>query len=146
MDGRRAWRWATKSWWPGEKSFAAKVLEALDGAARAGRRKSSVGGAAAPAHGELEANRLARTGFKVLGLPDEPGELAGRGKWMAEKALLGALIRQRTGVGNGWVASRLAMGHEVMVARTVRRVRENGELGKRLAELEPRVLEERPEA
>ena len=58
---------------------------------------------------------------------------------MEEKALLAALIRKRTGVRNAWVASRLAMGHEVMVTRAVRRVRERRELGKKLADLEGRV-------
>ncbi len=60
---------------------------------------------------------------------------------MEEKALLAALIRKRTGVRNAWVASRLAMGHEVRVTRAVRQLRESPALGKRLAELEIRMLD-----
>jgi len=128
-----------RGWYLGEKSFAAKVLETI-GLAGSERKKTSAGGDAARAHGLAEAERLASTGLKALGLPGEPTGLMGRGKWMEEKALLASLIRKRTGARNGWVASRLAMGHEVMVTRAVRKVREDRALGKRLAELEKAVL------
>jgi len=127
-----------RGWCLGEKSFATKVLEGLGGT-NSGRKKASTGGEVAREHGQAEAERLATRGLEALGLPIEPPDLAGRGKWTEEKTLLAALIRKRTGVRNAWVASRLAMGHEVMVTRAVRRVRESPALGKRLAELEGRV-------
>jgi hypothetical protein len=55
------------------------------------------------------------------------------------KDAAGRLDRKRMGVRNASVASRLAMGHEVMVTRAVKRVRESRELGKKLADLEGRV-------
>jgi len=128
-----------RGWYLGEKGFAAKVLEAI-GTTGSNRKKASTGGEAAREHGAAEAERLASAGLRILGLPVQPLDLLGRGKWMEEKALLASLIRKRTGVRNAWVASRLAMGHEVMVTRAVRRVRESRELGKRLAELEAKVL------
>ena len=127
-----------RGWYLGEKSFAAKVLGAIG--LKPARKKGSAGGEAARAHGETEAERLASSGLRVLGLPDDPVELAGRGKWAEEKALVAALVRGRTGVRNGWVASRLAMGHEVAVTRAVRRIRESRDLAKRLAGLEAKVL------
>ena len=129
-----------RGWYLGEKSFAAKVLEAIG--LEPARKKASAGGEAARTHGEVEAERLASSGLRALGLPDDPVELAGRGKWIEEKTLVAALVRRRTGVRNGWVAARLAMGHEVAVTRAVRRIRESRDLAKRLAGLEAKVLGE----
>ena len=42
--------------------------------------------------------------------------------------LLAALVRERTGVKNAWVAERLAMRHEFHVTRAVKRVREEKQL------------------
>jgi hypothetical protein len=42
--------------------------------------------------------------------------------------LLAALVRERTGVKNAWVAERLAMRHEFNVTRAVKRVREEKQL------------------
>lgn len=54
-------------------------------------------------------------------------KLRGRGKWIREKAVIAAVIRKRTGVGNLWIARRLEMGHEGSVTRAVRWAREEGE-------------------
>lgn len=79
---------------------------------------------------------MAAAGMVALGLPTRVAELSGRGRWRDEKALLAVLIRRRTGVANGWIAERLAMGHAVNVTRAVRRLREDRTLAKRMSALE----------
>ncbi len=74
-----------------------------------------------------EAERIAKGGLAALGVPDAAFELRGRGKWIREKAVIAAVIRKRTGVGNLWIAGRLEMGHEGSVTRAVRWVREDSE-------------------
>ena len=59
-----------RGWCLGEKSFAEKVLAALAGGARPKRRKGSVAGAAARAHDEAEAERLALAALRALDAPD----------------------------------------------------------------------------
>ena len=93
-------------------------------------------GEAARAYDTAEAERLATEGLAVLGLPDDPAILSGRGKWMPEKAVVAALIRQQTGVGNLWVAGRLGMGHEGTVTRAVRWTREDPDGRMSLQDLE----------
>ncbi len=83
-----------------------------------------------------EAERLAKAGLKSMGLPGKAEKLVGRGKWLEEKSVLVSLIRKRTGVRNGWIADRLAMGHEGNVTVALRRVRESPKLMRRLAKLE----------
>ena len=113
-----------RGWYLGQKGFAEKVLEAISAATRPKRKKGSLGGEAAKAHDHAEAERIAKGGLAALGLPDAAFELRGRGKWTREKAVIAAVIRKRTGVGNLWIAGRLEMGHEGSVTRAVRWVRE----------------------
>jgi REP element-mobilizing transposase RayT len=125
-----------KGWYLGEKSFGERVLESLAGVVRPARKKGSVAGTAARAYGEAEAERLATAALAALELPSSGRELAGRGKWSKEKALVAALIRKRTGVLNSWIARRLGMGHEVSVTRAMRKVRESKAWAKRENDLE----------
>ncbi len=126
-----------RGWYLGEKTFRETILASLSGQAQTEkRRKGSVRGEAAKAYDTAEAERLATEGLAVLGLPDDPAILSGRGKWMHEKAVVAALIRQQTGVGNLWVAGRLGMGHEGTVTRAVRWTREDPDGRMRLQELE----------
>jgi REP element-mobilizing transposase RayT len=126
-----------RGWVLGEKGFVETVLAALGGQQLAEKKeKGSVGGEAVKAHDEAEAERIAKVSLALLGLPDEVEKLAGRGKWLEEKAVIAAVIRQRTGVGNRWIARRLAMGQESSVVRAVRRAKENATEVKRMQDLE----------
>ena len=128
-------------WYLGEKSFGEKVLAALSGEALVEKKmKASVGGEAVKAHDEAEAERIARDGLALLGLPKDHGLLVGRGRWLEEKAVVAALIRKRTGVGNRWIAKRLGMGQEGSVTRAVRWAREDAAGMKKVAELERRLV------
>ena len=130
-----------RGWYLGEKSFAEKVLATLSGEELAAKKqKRSVGGDAAIAHEQAAAERIVRAGLAALGLPDDPATLPGRGKWLQEKAVVAALVRKRTGVGNRWIAGRLGMGHEGNVTRAARLAREDAATGRRLEELEKQLV------
>ena len=64
-----------RGWCLGERSFAEKVLEAIAGGARPKRRKGSVAGAAASAHDEAEAERLAVAALRAMDAPTEASQL-----------------------------------------------------------------------
>ena len=124
-------------WVLGEKGFVETVLAALGGPQLLDKKgKGSVGGEAVKAHDEAEADRIVRMSLAMLGMPVEAEDLAGRGKWLQEKAVIAAVIRKRTGVGNRWIAQRLAMGQESSVVRAVRRAKENAAQKKRMKDLE----------
>ncbi|GAA5484716.1 hypothetical protein Hsar01_03962 [Haloferula sargassicola] len=112
-----------RGWYLGGESFGEKVAAAM-GQGKV-RRRASVSGGAALAHDEAEAERLVKRLLEEQGLPTGRVALSGRGKWQREKALVCSLVRKRTGVSNGWLASRLSMGHESSVTRALRRVRES---------------------
>lgn len=123
-----------RGWYLGEPTFGEKILEAIK-AVGGLRKKSSVGGGAAKAHDEAEAQRLVVAALAELGVPDDAAELTGRGRRKDEKEMVAALVRSRTGVANRWIATRLSMGHEVSVTRAVRRFREDPKAARRLKAL-----------
>ena len=98
-----------------------------------------MGGAAVRAHDETEADRIATACLALLGLPDDAEKLAGRGRWLQEKAVIAAVIRKRTGVGNRWIARRLGMGQESSVIRAVRKTKEDGSAARKMRDLENRL-------
>ncbi len=110
-------------WYLGERGFGQKVLEAIKGAVIVDRNKSSVGGGAARAHDEAEAERIIVAALAELGAPGDAAGLSGRGVWKDDKEMVAALVRSRTAMTNRWMAARLGMGHEVSVTRAVRRFR-----------------------
>jgi putative transposase len=126
-------------WYLGEKSFADKILEAIKLPGVVEKKKRRIGGVAARAHDEAEAERLISRALELLGLPGDSADLRGRGKWKDETELVAALVRKRTGMPNRWVAERLGMGHEVSVTRAVRRFREDRKQAARLNDLEGMV-------
>ena len=128
-----------RGWYLGEKGFAEQILDAISAAVHPKQKRASVGGAAARAHDESEAERIVTAALAVWNLPADAAQLAGRGKWSPQKELLAAMVRQRTGVGNAWIAARLGMGHEVSVTRAVRRTRENPATAKLLLDLESKI-------
>jgi len=130
-----------RGWYLGEKSFGEKVLAALAGEALVEKKMiASVGGEAVKAHDEAEAERISSEGLALLGLPDDSALLAGRGRWLVEKAVIAAMIRKRTGAGNRWIAKRLGMGHEGSVTRAARWAREDVVGRTRVAALEKMLV------
>lgn len=123
-----------RGWYLGEEAFGKKLLGRLSGKVKKGWSKGSLRGEAARSHDESEAERLVKVGLKALGLPPRRA-LEGRGKQLDAKALLAALIRERSRMENGWVALRLSMGSESSVTRAVRRVREEKRLQAKYREL-----------
>ena len=99
------------------------------------RKRGSVGGGAAKAHDEEEAQRWAVAALAELGVPDHVTELAGKGRRKDEKELVAALMRSRSGVMNRWIAARMSMGHEVSVTRAVRRFRDDPKAARKLQAL-----------
>lgn len=87
------------------------------------KEKGSVRGLAVKAHDEAE--RIAKASLALPDLSNDVEELAGCGRWLREKSVIAAVIRRRTGVGNRWIARRLAMGPKSSVVRAVRRAKEN---------------------
>jgi hypothetical protein len=116
-----------RGWYLGEEAFGKKLLGRLSGKVKKGRVKGSLRGEAVRSHDEAEAERLVKAGLKALGLPPRR-VLEGRGKQLDEKALLAALVRERSGISNRWVAERLSIGSESSVTRAVRRVSEENRL------------------
>ena len=131
-----------RGWYLGEKGFAEKLLAEIREEIVLKRKKGNLRGEAARSHDAVEAERLIFLSLKWLGLPAGAEELTGRGKWRDEKSVIAALVRERVGVKNSWVAERLAMGHEGNVTRAVRRTREEKPLQKLQAEL-TQMLESR---
>lgn len=129
-----------RGWVLGEKGFVETVLAVLGGQGVAEKKgKGSVGGQAVKAHDETEADRLALASLALLGLPDSAEQLAGRGRWLLEKAVIAALIRKRTSVSNRWIAGRLGMGQESSVIRAVRRTKEDAREAGKMHDLENRL-------
>lgn len=60
--------------------------------------------------------RLLEAGSRDLGLPADPAALK---KSDGRKVLMAMAIRERTGVENGWISQRLAMGSPTSVSRLV---------------------------
>ena len=128
-----------RGWYLGEREFGQQLAREI--AAVSEREHRAISGEVAKAHDVDQAERLMQWGLEQLGLPTDPPQLEGWGKWVAEKSLLSALVRRRTGVSNVWVAERLAMGHEGNVTRALRRVRESQPLSEQLQALEDQVPE-----
>jgi hypothetical protein len=100
-----------------------------------GRRKGTCGDDLACDYGERDAERLVAEGARVLGISAEPGDLALMKKGDERKALLAALLRQKTGVATAWIARRLAMGHPGSVSRLIGSVRKDPVLANRCRKL-----------
>ena len=110
-----------RGWYLGDSGFRDRLLELAEGLVKRVQR-GSVSGAAVREHGEREAERLVVGGLKVLGLPVEAGKLRCLKAGEAGKAVVARLLRERTTVGNRWIAGRLGMGHAGGVGRITSRV------------------------
>ena len=125
-----------KGWCLGEKNFKDRVLDSITEVLAQGREKQSIAGGAVRAHDERAAGKEASAALKALGVPCEEGELAVRGLYLKEKALVATLLRKRHVAANGWIAKRLGMGHSSNVSNALRKVREDRSLMRRLRKLE----------
>lgn len=81
------------------------------------RPKGSQTGEPLCEHGAAEAEWLLLMALPALGLPTSTKELVLLSKSAPRKAAVGTLLRKRTAAANGWIAERLAMGHESTVSR-----------------------------
>jgi REP element-mobilizing transposase RayT len=117
-DGRideKAMKALRRGWYLGEATFGDRLLDLM----KKPSAKKSRASEAPKEHGEAEAERLAIEALTRLGLAAVPQELAQLRKGDERKVLVACLLRQRTSVGNPWIAKRLAMGHSGSVSRLV---------------------------
>ena len=120
----------------GDESFRDRLLALVGKGSTALRAKGSWTGKAVAAHGEREAERLAATGVRELGLCDDGGNLLPARKGDPRKVALATFVRSRTAVGNEWIANRLEMGHNRSVSRLIRQGTDHKEVRKCLHKLE----------
>ncbi len=130
---RRGWYLGKKS---SRKSFKDRLLKLLEKASQTTGVTRNRTSQVQREHGEAEAERIVRSAVKILGLPATAVALTKLPKSDGRKVALAALLRDRTSVGNPWIATRLAMGHPGSVTRMIGTCRKPGELAssmKRLA-------------
>ena len=99
----------------GKETFRDRLLKLLDKATQPGGGSRNRTGEALRDHGKMEAEWIARRSLKSLRLA--PATLATFPKSDPRKAALAALLRERTSMGNSWIAARLAMEHPGSVSR-----------------------------
>ncbi len=125
-----------RGWYLGEETFRDRLLVLVDKTRGVQARKRRKAAGAEKDHGEKDAERLVQEYGPRLGLPESAAELADLRKGDERKALLAALLRQRTTVAFDWIAKRLHMGHSGSVSRQVSKVKRDQKLRKRINELE----------
>jgi len=129
----------------GDGSFKDHLLDFFGSMAKGSGKptnRSNLSGAAIRDQDELEAERLILRISAELGIDSTPGNLAGRGRFLKQKAILAWFVKSRTGVSNEWVSKRLATGHPSGVSKAVRRVTDDPRLlrqAKRLAKAEEKA-------
>ncbi|MEY3896664.1 MAG: hypothetical protein RLZZ214_2184 [Verrucomicrobiota bacterium] len=106
-----------RGWYLGKETFKDRLLKLLDKATQPASGNRNRTGEALRDHGEKEAERIVRRSLKSLRLAPATEALAKLAKSDCRKAALASLLRERTSVGNGWIAARLAMGHPGSVSR-----------------------------
>lgn len=116
-----------RGWYLGKDSFKDRLLKLLEKAGKGSGSARNRTGEALREHGEAEAERMVRRGAKILGLPTTADAMAKLPKSDVRKVLLAALVRERTSVGNSWIAGRLSMGHPGSVSRLIGTCRKSGE-------------------
>jgi len=106
-----------RGWYLGKETFKDRLLKFLDKTTLPVGGSRNRTGEAFRDHGENEAERIARRSLKSLRIAPGAEALAKLAKSDPRKVALAALLRERTSVGNGWIATRLAMGHPGSVSR-----------------------------
>jgi putative transposase len=116
-----------RGWYLGKETFKDRLLKLLENPGRTSGGTRNRTGEALKEHGEAEAERIVRRAVKILGLPVTADAMAKLPKSDERKVTLAALLRDRTSVGNSWIARRLAMGHSGSVSRMIGSCRKSGE-------------------
>jgi putative transposase len=106
-----------RGWYLGKETFRDRLLKLLDMATQPAGGIRNRTGEALRDHGKREAERIVRRSLKSLRLAPATAALAKFPKSDPRKAALATLLRERTSVGNSWIADRLAMGHPGTVSR-----------------------------
>jgi putative transposase len=104
-----------RGWYLGGISFRDQLL----GLTRKVSSRKAPPGMAQRKFDESAAAALALEALTALGLPTMAEDLSAMRKGDLNKVLVASLLRERTSVGNGWIAKRLAMGHSGSVSRLV---------------------------
>ena len=106
-----------RGWYLGKETFKDRLLKLLDPTAGNALSGKSRSGGATRDYGEKEAARIVREGLKALGVSSAKSALAALAKSDRRKIVLAGILRAKTSAGNGWIATRLAMGHPGSVSR-----------------------------
>lgn len=130
-----------RGWYLGKESFKDRLLKLLEKSSRASGGARNRTGEALRDHGEKEAERIVRRAAKVCGLPPGAEVMAKLPKGDGRKVALASLLRERTSVSNGWIATRLAMGHPGSVSRLLGSCRVSGKWLSTRSELEKAIDE-----
>ncbi|MBG7607824.1 MAG: hypothetical protein IZT59_07360, partial [Verrucomicrobia bacterium] len=121
-----------RGWYLGEPSFVDKLRSLVE----TKPHRTTGADPVARSHDEAGAEELARRALAAVGLPSAAKSLSKLRKGDTGKVLVAVLLRERTAVGNRWVAQRLAMGHTGSVSRLVGAFGKNKEELTKLRELE----------
>jgi putative transposase len=124
-----------RGWYLGKATFKDRLMKLMEkaGETSGGTRKRT--GEALREYGEAGAERIVRRGAKILGLPATAAAMAKLPKSDGRKVAVAAVLRDRTSVGNSWIASRLAMGHPGSVSRMIGSCRSSRELSPLIKQL-----------
>jgi putative transposase len=117
-----------RGWYLGKETFKDRLLKLLEKTGQISDGTRNRTGEALREHGESEAEHIVRRMVKSLGLPTTADAMAKLPKSDGRKVVLAALLRDRTSVGNSWIAKRLSMGHSGSVSRMIGTCRKSGEL------------------
>jgi len=120
------WAEIRKGWFLGDETFRAQLMDRMDGVMK-GKRRSSFSGEQVRGHDLIEAERLVKTGLKVLGLSED--DLNKLLKNCPQKYAVAWLVRRNTCVENRWIKDRLQMGQATNFATFLKRM-EQGDFGK----------------
>jgi hypothetical protein len=124
-----------RGWYLGKGTFKDRLLKLLEKTGKtSGSTRNRTGGALRE-QGEVEAGRIVRRAVKILGLPTTADSMAKLPKSDDRKVALAALLRDRTNVGNSWIAKRLSMGHSGSVSRMIGSCRKSGALASTIKKL-----------
>ena len=112
-----------RGWFLGQENFRDKLLGLMDKGKSVIRKKDSYTGGAVRAYNENEAERIVGVVGAALGLSTIREDLMLLKKGDRRKVICAAIAKDRTAVGNEWLAERLAMGHGSYVSTLVQRIR-----------------------
>jgi putative transposase len=124
-----------RGWYLGDDTFRDRLLALVEKGSKRLLRKGSHSPGPVRLHGEVEAERIVAAGLERLELVDDAGRPVRSRKGDPRKVALASVVKERTSVGNEWLANRLQMGHDRSVSRLIRHGREDPKIKKLCAEL-----------